>query len=103
MGHMKKILALTSFVFLLILVIHLSFISSTDEYFAINRTLSNFGRNVASVFFKPSITVAGLQTKYKTDSPASNNQKISVLIVPGHEPDFGGTEFHGVKERDIAV
>lgn len=30
-------------------------------------------------------------------------QKIRVLIVPGHEPNFGGTEFRGVKERELTV
>lgn len=29
--------------------------------------------------------------------------KVRILIVPGHEPDFGGTEFKGLKERDMAV
>lgn len=29
--------------------------------------------------------------------------KVKVLIMPGHEPDFGGTELGALKERDIAV
>jgi len=29
--------------------------------------------------------------------------KVRVLIVAGHEPDFGGTEFGTLKERDLTV
>ncbi|MFZ2832030.1 MAG: N-acetylmuramoyl-L-alanine amidase [Minisyncoccia bacterium] len=28
-------------------------------------------------------------------------KKLKVLIVPGHEPDFGGTEFFNIKERNL--
>ncbi len=30
-------------------------------------------------------------------------KKIRILIVPGHEPDSGGTSFRGLKERDLNV
>lgn len=29
--------------------------------------------------------------------------KVRVLLVPGHEPDYGGSEFGALKERDLAV
>ena len=32
-----------------------------------------------------------------------SDKKIRILIVPGHEPNFGGAEFRGIKERDLAV
>jgi len=47
-------------------------------------------------------TIADIQTKYfATTTPVVS--KINVLIVPGHEPDFGGTEFGKIKERDLNV
>jgi N-acetylmuramoyl-L-alanine amidase len=46
-------------------------------------------------------TVTQLQAKYA--AAVSGGQKVKVLIVPGHEPDFGGTEFDSVKERDVNV
>lgn len=57
--------------------------------------------NTAGVFFTPSITVSELKDSYI--SAKDNRDKVKILIVPGHEPDFGGTEYHGLKERDIAV
>jgi len=30
-------------------------------------------------------------------------KKVRILIVPGHEPDYGGAEFGDMKERDLVV
>ncbi|MCX6713806.1 MAG: N-acetylmuramoyl-L-alanine amidase [Candidatus Vogelbacteria bacterium] len=30
-----------------------------------------------------------------------NNEKIKILIYPGHEPEYGGAEFNKIKERDL--
>jgi N-acetylmuramoyl-L-alanine amidase len=57
--------------------------------------------NIAAVFFKESITVAELNQKYKKANTTRN--KVNVLVVPGHEPNFGGAEFAGMKERDMVV
>ena len=47
-------------------------------------------------------SVATIQAKYfATTTPVVS--KVNVLIVPGHEPDFGGTEFGKIKERDLNV
>lgn len=53
----------------------------------------------ASVFFTQSTTSADLQNAFNTAS--STNKKLKILIVPGHEPDFGGAEYRDVKERDL--
>ncbi len=58
-------------------------------------------RAPTSVFFTQSITATGLQKKWKLAT--TTGQKIKILIVPGHEPDFGGTEFKDLKERDMVV
>ncbi|MFA6797200.1 MAG: N-acetylmuramoyl-L-alanine amidase [Candidatus Paceibacterota bacterium] len=54
--------------------------------------------NYSATFFSMGITVKDLVKKY--DSPKSNH-KIKILIVPGHEPNFGGAEYKDLKERDL--
>ncbi|MDB5190200.1 MAG: hypothetical protein JWN49_526 [Parcubacteria group bacterium] len=49
----------------------------------------------------PTRTVAELQQKYA--ATAVNGQKVRILIVPGHEPNFGGAEYQGIYEREITV
>ncbi len=56
----------------------------------------------AAVFFVESISVAQIQNDYRTVS-APIDKKVRILIVPGHEPDYGGAEFNGIYERDIIV
>lgn len=66
----------------------------------------------ASVFFVTSITAAQIQNTYagtqRVDpltgvvTPAPS-KKVRILIVPGHQPTEGGTEFRGVWERDVVV
>lgn len=43
-------------------------------------------------------TVATIKSRY--DDPTS---KVRILIVPGHEPNYSGAEFNGLKERDMNV
>ncbi len=71
----------------------------------------------AAVFFVQSITVEQLHLTYAsgsqtnastanapaTPTPTPTAQKVKVLIVPGHEPDSGGTQFGDYTERDIVV
>ena len=51
-------------------------------------------KNLASVFFTESVTEQQLKSKY-------NNDEVKILIVPGHDDDFWGTEFSGIKEADL--
>lgn len=55
----------------------------------------------ASVFFIPSKTVPELKTKF-LETPLTG-KKVKILIVPGHEPDFGGAEYRNLKERDLVL
>jgi hypothetical protein len=57
-------------------------------------------KQTAAIFFVQSITVAQIQNTYHTPVPA---KKVRILIVPGHQPDAGGTVFDGIYERDVAV
>lgn len=53
----------------------------------------------AAIFFTQSTTSSQLRTAFVLAS--STRKKLNVLIVPGHEPNFGGTEFRDVLERDL--
>lgn len=62
----------------------------------------------AAVFFVTSITAAQIQDTYRASStPVTQSsvpvKKVRILIVPGHQPDIGGTVFRGVYERDVVV
>ncbi len=63
--------------------------------------VSNSSNMSASVFFTQSVVAPDLQKKWSLAT--TTGQKIKILIVPGHEPDFGGTEFKNLKERDMVV
>lgn len=55
----------------------------------------------------PLISFASMRTpeelKSKFTQVSTTGKKIKVLIVPGHEPDFGGTEFKDIKERELVL
>ena len=39
-----------------------------------------------------------LQTKYK--AATSGGPKVKILVMPGHEPNYGGTDYQGLYERE---
>lgn len=60
----------------------------------------------AGIYGIASITVADLRSTYDRATPKSSravSHPLAILIVPGHEPFEGGTEYKGVYERDIVV
>ncbi len=67
----------------------------------IDNAFSFVDSNLAAVFFRESITVSQLHNKY--DLADRGKTKVRILIVPGHEPDFGGTEYMDLKEREMTV
>jgi N-acetylmuramoyl-L-alanine amidase len=58
---------------------------------------------VASVIGRNPRTIAELQAKYNQENPRTQIPKVRILIVPGHEPNYGGAEFGMIKERDMTV
>lgn len=61
---------------------------------------------VAAAFFVPSITLTEIHEEYqKIDvrNPSATQEKVKILLVPGHQPEKGGTQFKGVYERDVVV
>jgi N-acetylmuramoyl-L-alanine amidase len=62
------------------------------------------GSQIAAVVLshKPK-TVADIQLKYTASQDMKSDKKVRILIVPGHEPGYGGAEFGSLKERDLNV
>jgi N-acetylmuramoyl-L-alanine amidase len=56
---------------------------------------------IAGIFFVESKSIAELQTTYA--AVPDSGRRVRILLVPGHEPTFGGTQFNGVRERDLVV
>jgi N-acetylmuramoyl-L-alanine amidase len=54
--------------------------------------------NVAAVLLHRPVTVAQLKDTY-----ASPEKRVRILIVPGHEPGYGGAEYSNLKERELNV
>lgn len=67
----------------------------------IGLTMENVTNNLAAVFFNKFVTTSFLRDKYVAVS--QGGPKLNILIVPGHEPNFGGTEYKDLKERDMNV
>ncbi len=55
----------------------------------------------ASNSFKEKISIADLKADYTAATSGGN--KVRILIVPGHEPAYGGAEFNGIYERELVV
>jgi len=58
-------------------------------------------KNLAGVFFIDSITEKELKNDYALAEEGTG--KIKILIVPGHDEGRGGTEFRGIKERNLNI
>ncbi len=55
-------------------------------------------------------SIADLQSDYNTATTSLiagifgvSPTKVRILLVPGHEPDYGGAEYRNLKERDMTV
>lgn len=57
--------------------------------------------NMASVFFAESRPADTLRAKYEVVASAS--KAIRILLVAGHEPQFGGALYHDLYEREMTV
>ncbi|MFA5935135.1 MAG: N-acetylmuramoyl-L-alanine amidase [Candidatus Paceibacterota bacterium] len=77
------------------LIILVTFLYNSQNY--IDQYIEQVS-NYSAAFFSMGITVKDLTKKY--DRP-KNHEKIKILIVPGHEPYFGGAEYKNLKERDL--
>lgn len=78
-----------------IVFVSLFVITNNPEKFS---SIKNF---LASVFFVESIHISDLRDRYQNYQ--TDNKKIKILIVPGHDNDSFGTIYKGMKEADIAA
>lgn len=106
---MKKIKRISISSFLINLIIILLFLATSLIYFFPNQlhhtllVIKEAGIQLSSVILSHDFkTVAQIKKNYVLASHDST-KKVKILIVPGHNPNYGGTEFKNVKERDLAV
>ncbi|MEN9912687.1 MAG: putative peptidoglycan binding domain [Candidatus Parcubacteria bacterium] len=64
--------------------------------------IENVGSQIAAIVTHNPRTIAGLQKKYSVDAERGR-AKIRVVLIPGHEPGYGGAEYGDLKERDLTV
>jgi len=66
-------------------------------------TVGRTGSELAAVVLAHDpVTVDALKSGYAA-AEAPGGTKIRILIVPGHEPDYGGAEYGSLKERDMTA
>lgn len=66
-------------------------------------SISKAGEQIAAVILaRNPVTVEQLKIDYAA-AESRKGKKIRILVVPGHEPGFGGTEYGPLKERDLNV
>lgn len=83
---------------LIVLLALVIFLSVAKLFPSVSEDARNF---LAATFFIPSVTAGDLRDKYA--DALKTGKRIRILLVPGHEPNFGGTEFGNLKERDMNV
>ena len=76
------------------LIAVLAFITSAPHIEAASKRTSK-------ITFEETVSVDDLMDAYA--AAAAGGDKVRILVMPGHEPDFGGTEFAGFYERELVV
>lgn len=87
----KSLLLIILLAVLLLISIYPSYISDAENFFG---SLINKIDGQGAVFFVDSKDANELASRYK------NSGKVNILIVPGHDDEFWGTEFRGLREAD---
>ncbi len=89
------IVATSSLLFLLLVLIYFFPRQVNIVLIGLDKTANQLAAVVLSHNFK---TTAQIKANYH-----AKPNKVRILIVPGHEPNFGGAEYRSLKERDMAV
>ncbi|MES2216710.1 MAG: N-acetylmuramoyl-L-alanine amidase [Patescibacteria group bacterium] len=73
----------------------------TDFAYSVAKGIENSitGSLASAILARSPKSVQEIQARYTPTSP----KKVRVLLVPGHEPGYGGAEYGDLKERDINV
>lgn len=87
----------TSFSFVLsaLLIVGIALIPSAPHLEAATK------RSVKKVSFEETVSIEELTAAYAEAS--QGGKKVRILVMPGHEADFGGAEFKGYYERELVV
>ena len=92
------------------LALGLPWLSYNDPLFvnSVIVSIESAGSQMAAVIISHDPkSIIDIQNDYKGISSGQAVQttipKVRILVVPGHEPDYGGAEFQNVKERDMTV
>lgn len=73
---------------------------------AIAETIAEAGSQLAAIILSHNPkSVSDIKSHYDNQAmtPQISPTKVRVLIVPGHEPSFGGAEYGSLKERNMTV
>ena len=92
----KQLYLLLGVLFILLL---LSASSERISFSFVNEKIKQF----ASVFFVDSTTKVELKDKYSYANLNKFEDRVKILIVPGHDKKVFGTGFRGVKEFDVNI
>lgn len=88
-------------VFLFTLVFYLVFPNQVERTLSI---IEKAGAQFASMIISHNFrSVDEIKSKYVGLSADLSKSKVRILIVPGHEPTFGGAEYAHLKEREMAL
>lgn len=71
-----------------------------DFVVAFMRSIQETGIQLAAVVMHKPKTVEELKLKY-SENVDTKNPSIKIMLIPGHEPGFGGAEFGSLKEREF--
>lgn len=78
-------------------------ISYSDGVKYIGRAVEFAGNQLAALVTHNPKSVDYLKGKYQSAGQEMPEKKIRILVMPGHEPMYGGAEFRDIKERDLNV
>ncbi len=88
-------------VFLFPLVSYLVFPNQVERTLSI---VEKAGAQFASMIISHNFRSADeIKSRYTGSVVDQSNKKVRILIVPGHEPTFGGAEYTHLKEREMAL
>lgn len=67
-------------------------------------TIDSAEKYIAAVIITHSPkSVIEIKNKYLTKKVGNETKKVRILLVPGHEPDYGGAEYSNLFERNMVV
>ena len=96
---------LGALVAVVILAIPWSIYTYPDSAASFLSSFGGVGDQIAAIIISHNAkTLAEIQSHYYP-SPTSlpGQHKVRILLVPGHEPDYGGAEYSNLKERNMTV